>query len=703
MRKQSNLLLFIVLSVFLWIVQDKIDFSTNLVAAFSSQETAKTIEVANNLGYSKELLIAVKGFDKGSKQKIERLAQQIQKLPHVKTVYTSAFSSANLQDYFQNNYVYLARFTPIVISESEVSKRLQTLYENQMSSPFYTPVNKKDPLNLFQFSISKSPIVSSNDLILQGYGYMMRAVSDVSPSDLQAAQELYDGLAEILCDEQNVVAFAPFFYTVENSRYIKQDVTLLIVVSTVLLLIVYFIMLRNLALLFHTIVALSSSMIFALLVSTLVFSQIHVLALAFGMSITAVSVDYLFHYYFHGFYKRTKITLDKNVFFGFLTTAFAFGVFLFTSIPLIEQISFFALISLGFAYVVFTFIFPYIGIQKDYKISPTTSTTRFGISYVIVIFISIVFLLYLYYNAQFNTNLKDLDYQNHSLQSTEKLFHRAKSDSFIPVIVKASNKEELLERLEILQQKDPKSYSLSNFVLSNKSCMQKQNILKKYDFQKLREIVASQGDKIGFRAGYFQDAYSFVHPLNKHCHDVDLKLFAPYGLQLYSDGTTLYTMAFVQDKKAIQNIPYIATIDIKALLNQQSHVMIQKMLVALIIVIVGVIILSFISVGKKLLYALSYIIFPVSFALSVITYFSQLNLMHIFASILLVAIGIDFGIYMSNTKKKENTILAIKYSLLSTFAGFGVLFFSSVTALSSIGSVISLGSIAIYILIKVMR
>ena len=83
--------------------------------------------------------------------------------------------------------------------------------------------------------------------------------------------------------------------------------------------------------------------------------------------------------------------------------------------------------------------------------------------------------------------------------------------------------------------------------------------------------------------------------------------------------------------------------------------------------------------------------------------FYELNIMHLFSLIILIAIGIDYGIYMSKTNKRANTVIAIKYSLLSTFAAFGVLLFSSITALYSIGLVISLGVGAIYFLTKVMR
>jgi len=111
----------------------------------------------------------------------------------------------------------------------------------------------------------------------------------------------------------------------------------------------------------------------------------------------------------------------------------------------------------------------------------------------------------------------------------------------------------------------------------------------------------------------------------------------------------------------------------------------------------------FLSVKKRFLYALNYIIFPLSFTLAILVSLDSINIMHLFSLIILIAIGIDYGIYMSNSDKPSNTMLAIKYSLLSTFAAFGVLIFSTIVALNSIGMVITLGCGAIFILIKVMK
>jgi len=65
----------------------------------------------------------------------------------------------------------------------------------------------------------------------------------------------------------------------------------------------------------------------------------------------------------------------------------------------------------------------------------------------------------------------------------------------------------------------------------------------------------------------------------------------------------------------------------------------------------------------------------------------------------IVSISIDYGIYMNNNSVDTQTQKAILYSLLSTFAGFGVLVFSSLNALFSIGIVATIGIVAIMILL----
>jgi len=79
-----------------------------------------------------------------------------------------------------------------------------------------------------------------------------------------------------------------------------------------------------------------------------------------------------------------------------------------------------------------------------------------------------------------------------------------------------------------------------------------------------------------------------------------------------------------------------------------------------------------------------------------------LNILHVFMLFTILSIGIDYAIYLS----KENDICtqkAIIYSLVSTFAGFGVLVFSQINALYSLGMVATIGIVSIFILLLFMK
>ena len=66
--------------------------------------------------------------------------------------------------------------------------------------------------------------------------------------------------------------------------------------------------------------------------------------------------------------------------------------------------------------------------------------------------------------------------------------------------------------------------------------------------------------------------------------------------------------------------------------------------------------------------------------------------------IVIVVAGIDYGIYMSKENSRR-TDEAILYSLLTTFSGFGILILSNIGAIHAIGEVITIGTLAILLLV----
>jgi len=700
--KYSNYIILSILLLVAVIFKDSIHISTNLLSLFASKNSIEKLKIADKLGYSKEMLIAVKGFNNSSKSKVKEIEQKLLKNDKVISIMSSVVPSTEIQMFYKNNYPLLAEFNAEKQSKEFIKTQLEKLYKAQFTNIFYSAIDKDDPLKLFNLNSKNIPNIKNNGefIALGDYGYLLKISTTVSPSNMKEATKLYDDVQDLLNNYDDVVAFAPFFYTVENSKKIKDDVEWIIMLSTIFLLLIYYLLIKNLKLLSHTLVALASSMLFAILISTLFYDEFNILSLAFGMSITAVSIDYLLHYHFHNFYQNNE-KLDKSVMYGFFTTSIAFGIFTFIPIPIIAQISFFAVFSLSFAYLIFTFIFPYLDIPAYINDEHSIQTNKKIPTF--IIFISSIFLLgYSYINIKLDTNIRHLDYQNTKLMDLEKLFIQANEIKMYPVIVHAHTKEELLKNLHILDKQSYKSFSLASFVQDKKRCLEKKVILNNYDFKRLNNIVNTQANIIGFRDSYFQDSYSFINK-DVSCEINDLDIFKSYGLSTYFDSKNYYTIAFVTDIKNINNLDFISNINVKQIFEKVANEMYKNLFIYSLIVIFVIFIFLLLSVKKRYIYALNYIIFPISLTLAILVTIGSINIMHIFSLIILIAIGIDYGIYMSNTTKESNTILAIKYSLLSTFSAFGVLIFSSITALNSIGMVISLGIASIFILIKGMK
>ena len=698
--KYINFFIFGILLLAGVLLKDNIHISTNLLSLFASKESIQKLSIANELGYSKEMLIAVEGFSKESKKSVREISKALQGLNAVERVSATLKAPKELQKYYKDYYALLADFNATHQTQESVKSKIQDLYSEQLTNIFYSPINKNDPLGLFSMAQKKSVAHRGKYITLGEYGYLIRVTTKVDASQMTEAKLLYDDVQNIIKKYPNTTAFAPFFYTVENSTKIKDDVTWIVLLSTFLLLLIYLFMLRDIKLLSHTLLALGSSMLFASLVCTTSIENFSVLSLAFGTTLSAVSIDYLFHYYFHGFFQK-KRGFDKSVFYGFVTTIVAFGIFSFIPVPMISQISSFATLALSFAYLLFTFVFPHLNIKECRVVASSNSLVK-KVPATAFMLLSLVLLSYSAFKVEFDENIRNLDYQNIKLQKAQKLFEQASEQKLYPVIVQAKTQKELLENLHTLKNRLNSSLSFASFVADEKLCRSKKEQLENYDFERLNRLLNSQAHSVGFKKGYFKDAYKFTVTLPS-CEDVDLSIFKVYNLNIYKRDEQLYTIAMVPDIKVAASLKGISAIDVKAMFAKVAQQMFKDIKEYSLAVVLVILTLLFLSVRGRFFYALNYILFPLSITMALVSTFYSLNIMHLFSLIILMAIGIDYGIYMSNSEQPSTTQLAIKYSLLSTFGAFGVLLFSSITALYSIGIVISSGVGAIYLLTRLMR
>lgn len=697
--KYINYLILAVLLLAGVLLKDSIHISTNLLSLFAPKESLEKLTIANELGYSKEMFVLVKGFGKTSKKSLKALAKELGSLEEIERVTYKLRPSKEIQHYYKKYHLLLSDFNAKKLSKKEVREQLQKLYDEFTQSTIYKPINKQDPLALFSREKKEMPAHKGKYITLGDKGYLLKITTKIEPSQMDEARALYEKVQNLLKKYPDTLAFAPFFYSVENSAKIKGDVQYIVALSSIILLLIYLVMLRDIKLLSHTFTALLSSMLFATLVCTTMVENFGVLSLAFGTTLTAVSIDYFFHYYFHGFYHAKK-RFDRSVFYGFMTTVTAFGIFALMPVAMIAQISLFALLSLSFAYLLFTFVFPFLDI-KPYTKSIVNEELRFSLSSRVVGIVSLLLLAYGLSYITFDTNVRNLDYQNIKLQKLQILFSEANTHKLYPVIVEAKTKEKLLERLHKLKSIEKNSVSYANFIPSQQECNSKKRVLQAYGFKALNAMVKTEANAVGFKKEYFKNTYIFDEIPS--CESIEWDIFNSIGLNLLQKNESYYTIAMVEDIKRATELENVEPIDVASIFARVANAMLENTLLYSSLVLLAVTVLLFVSVRERFFYALNYILFPLGLTLAILATFYELNIMHLFSLIILIAIGIDYGIYMSRSKELGSTTLAIKYSLLSTFAAFGVLLFSSITALYSIGLVITLGVSALFILTKIMR
>jgi len=686
--KYINLFIFISLLTIYLFFSSNIKFSTNFLDIFLSNNSIKLFDIAKKFGLSNEILIAKKGFNKKSLDDLYEISNKLEELPEISELAISFNVSKNMKEYLKKNYYLLAEFDDKKLSKKDILHKLKNIHEQIYDSVIYEPINSYDPLDLFS-TISSS---SERYFKLKNYGYVLKAKTIVNTSNANESKIIYNKIHQVLNNYENIIVFAPFFYLVENSSFIKNDAQLIMFISSILLLILYFLILKNVKLFLNTILVITSSILSAILLTSLIFDEISILALVFGISISTISIDYMFHYYFHGKFKERKFIIQKSVIYGFLTTFGVLMIFSLINIELFKQLAIFSAISLLIAYLLFSWTFIYLDISSLNIVEKNINLKKINPIYIIIA--SFLMLVFVYNNLNFDNNLKNLDYQNEKLinlsDKFKKDFHNNKYQSFI---ISAKSKEKLLQKYEEYELLYPEVLGIGKYLYSSKKCNEKLEKLRTYDFNEIKNYINDSAKEVGFN-DIFKNAYVGIEELKCNMsYQKDMKF------KIIEEDNIYYTMAFTDKKYNIKNTKNLQTIDLGKSLSKDTESMKNTLIEYILVSTVFIILILFIIAKSNILYPLSYMIFPISTVLFVISLLGDINIMHMFALVILLAIGIDYGIYMYKTSNKEKTKLAIRYALISTFSGFGVLVFSSTVALHSIGLVITVGIISIFFLL----
>lgn len=672
--------------------------STQIQTILPNSEQKELLKKFNEFQNSKKILLFVEGLEKDSLNKLKIIENELLKINGLKLEKNQ--TNKNLQKFQEDYKFYINNFDKNSLINLDIDSKLEELRFNLLNANFSYFFDKNDPLSLLEKNkIERNYSLKNGQLIIKDLGYLSIFTINNSINSISQYEDIYDSIQSKTNMYENIKIFSPIFYFVENSRIIQQDVRTIILFSTITLILLYILILRDIKLLINSFITLSSSILLALFISSFLFKELSIFVIVFGISISTVAIDYMFHHYVHNHYEKKK-EFNKQVFLGMFTTVGAFFIISFISFDLIKQICYFSIISLIFSYLQFSFLYPKIGFiytkRKNInfhlfsKIKPS-----------IIILFSIILILISLNQINFDSNLKNLDVENKKLNQLENFFNeKLTNQDNIPVLIKGNSINSLIKNSKILKNKYPNAFIPLSTLITEEEFLERKEFLKQINIDSIKTQLEKKSLDFGFKENFFDTTYRY--DLKKP--DYTLEDISNLGLEIlaFKDYFITYANVPKNQENEFYKYDFVESLSVKKMFEASLNSIYKELILYGSLTILFIIIMVFISSKKNYLHTLSYIIFPFSLIL-LLSFFTSFNILHFFMLFIILSISIDYGIYMGSLNINQNNNEAILYSLLSTFAGFGVLIFSNINALFSIGITATIGILAITILLIILK
>ncbi|WP_417332909.1 hypothetical protein [Halarcobacter sp.] len=678
--KLSNFLIFSIVLLALFLSNSYTNISNSILSILPDSQNKQILQAYTKYSDSKTLFVSFKELSKQEIKNVEKELLEIKGLHKENSLDKKA-----LLEYQEKYQLFLKNLDEKRLKNLDIKEELVKIQNSLLNSFFPVLINKQDPLNLFEKT--KHEKIDKNIRI---YTF------DKTINNLDKYKEVYSKIKTIEKKYEEIKTFSTIFYFVENSQAIKDDVNKIIIFAFLILLTLYIFILRNIPLLLNTLTTLATSAIISILVVTTIFSEVSIFVLVFGLSISTVAIDYMFHHYMHGHYLNKK-AFNKEVFFGFLTTIIAFIAISFISFSLITQIAIFTIVSLTVSYLHFSFLYPKIGFTL--KENKKTNSFSFKINKLYILLFSLVAIIYSLSNISFDTNLRNLDYQNKNLDSLNTYFQKElKQENKVALLIESTSTNDLITKYQRITHTLPSLNSSLDLIITKKQYEKTKELLNNEKFEELKKELELQASTLGFKKEYFKEAYSLKELPNysfKKLKELKINYFE------YKEKNYVFLAVDIKDYEKIKTLEFIKPLSMKFLFEDSLNEVKENILILGTIALILIILMLIFITKKKFLFALSFLLFPLALIL-LYSNFVAFNILHLFMMFIILAISIDYAIYSSKSLD-INTKKAILFSLLSTFAGFGVLIFSKINSLYSIGIVATIGVLAIAFLLIFLK
>ncbi len=605
---------------------------------------------------------------------------------------------------------------------------------------------QRDPLQLDLLALQKlgslNPIPAvrlerGQFISRDGRSSLILADTPVAITDAAGSKQLLEAFAKArgqLPKGINAELISGHPYTVANAEVIQADMQRLLLVSGLGLLLLFFLFLRSPRALAVYLLPLFS-MLVAVLVAAAWYGTLSGITIGFGAMLLGITIDFGLHVYFALRYGSRLVgseqllqTVSRPVIFGGLTTLAAFAVLLRSELPGQRQLAIFAIAGILAALLLALLFLPhFIGDRRDESLLSRRQLRLHIYDRVPALRLTVLLLWLLFVgfaawqaqNISINGELRQLSYLPPGLKQAERQLGETWGDmrGRALVFAQAADLETALQRNEQIWEELKKqgfqgaAVSLAPLLPARKT--QQQRLQAWSDFWQQRratvvDLFQSSSQKYGFSVSAFDP---FWARLDKAPALVDRQLLESWGLGRLLDNLLLeeaqgyQLVTLVPDQPELINsleaqletLPGVTLVSQSRFGRQLSSEIgadFSRFIRSAGIAVLVLLLLMFRRLSDILLALL-----PVLTGLLVM--FGgmgwlglQMNLFNVIASILIIGLGVDYGIFMVCHGQREEDLAssrAILISGLTTLVGFGALVLAKHPALHSIGLTVLLG------------
>jgi len=528
------------------------------------------------------------------------------------------------------------------------------------------------------------------------------------------------------------------YYAVIIREKIREDIIKLSIAAGLFVCFLLLFIYRGFAPLFYGVLPLVSAMLAGIIVVMAVFGHIYGIAMAFGITLVGVTIDYPIHFFTHikksGSAKASIIEIWPTLRLGVVTTTLGFTAMLLAGFEGLKQLATFAIVGLLVAACITRWVLPSVIPAKvkfempEYLLEYSERTIHFlGKLRWLVAIVTVAALAWLLMQGPLTDHdVKKLTPLSVEQKTTDKKLRNiiGTLNTRYVVVVNGDSVEQVLQRSEALmpelnklvESKVAAGYDMAaRYLPSLRTQMARQSLIPDKSLIETQFKLALSG--LPFKYESFKPFIDSIVAAKKakpityaDASKSPLRWKVQTLLQQHKTGwMALVLLRRVTDTQAV--IDWAKTKHVKGMefldtLAESSNAMKTYVDEAINLLAWGSsLILIILAVALRSVKKMLKVVLPIASALIITVCFwivsgVKLNSFHLISLLLVVGIGIDYALFFIRKTTSDDhrlDFLAVWICNVTTVVVFGLLFFSFPLVLQAVGGTVAVGALVAFI------